>query len=72
MEDFPVPFWASLQVCDLDVLEDLINKARVAPEYIGVVAKYTCRDVPFVVAAETEERFELLQHRWRLIRQANE
>lgn len=58
MEGFPVPFWASLQVCDLDVLEDLMTKARVAPEYIGVVAKYTCCDIPFAVAVETtKERF---------------
>ena len=29
-------------------IEDLMTKARVAPEYIRVVAKYTCRELPLL------------------------
>ena len=40
-DEIPVAFWASLQVCDVDVLEDLVVKATVSPAYILTVSKHT-------------------------------
>lgn len=48
IKNIPVPFWAGLQVCDLDILEKMVEKARVAPEFIWVVAKYSCRHLPLL------------------------
>lgn len=47
-DTIPVPFWAGLQVCDLTVLQNMVEKARVAPEFIWVVARYSCRHLPLL------------------------
>lgn len=47
-KNIPVPFWAGLQVCDIDILEKMVEKARVAPEFVWVVARYSCRHLPLL------------------------
>lgn len=55
MSQVPVPFWACLQVCDLDQLENTVHAARHAPDFVSVFAKYSCDQIPLLWVQDPRE-----------------